>query len=207
VNRLVGVALLLAGCAGAPPPVSLADPTRAPTAKEYVDELKKWTRHGHLLADFDAALDVDATLRSPQFRAAYAEKYLDVYRVGPELQTKVRGDLMSDGADTYEFHVETATHDYDLNDLVGSKTVWRVTLVDDEKHEVLPSEIAVLRERKRLDQEFYPYTTLFSRGWRIRFPRVRGDGSPLVGSDTKSLTLRFAGPQGVVDLVWALARQ
>jgi hypothetical protein len=204
VKRLAGVALLLVGCAGAPPPVSLADPTRPLTAREYVDELKKWTRSGHLLSDFDAALDVDATFRSPEFRAAYAEKYLKVYRVGPERENKVRGDILSDGADSYEFHVETATHDYDLNDLVGSKSVWRVTLVDDQKHEVTPSEVSLVRERKRLDAEFYPYTTIFSRGWRVRFPRTRADGSPLVGSDTKSLTLRFAGPQGWVDLMWAL---
>jgi hypothetical protein len=206
VKCAAGVALLLVGCAGAPPPVSLADPTTPPTAKQYVDQLKKWTRHGHLLNDFDAALDVDATLRSPEFRAAYAEKYLKVYRVGPDRAAKVRGDILSDGADTYEFHVETATHDYDLNDLVGSKTVWRVTLVDDQQHEVLPTEISLVRERKRLDAEFYPYATLFSRGWRVRFPRTRIDGSPLVGNDTKSLTLRFAGPQGSVDLVWTLAK-
>ena len=53
-----------------------------------------------------------------------------------------------------------------------------------------------LKERRALDQEFYPYANIFSRGWTVRFPRTRADGSPLVGGDTKSLTLRFAGPQG-----------
>ena len=200
----LAAACLVAGCASAPIVVSLAEPSPPPTAKDYVNELKKWTRHAHLRNDFDQALDVDATLRSPEFREAYAAKYIEVFRIGTENQAHTRGDLLSDGADSYEFHIETATHDYDLNDLTSAKTVWRVTLLDDEGHEVKPSLVRGIKERRAVDQEFYPYTSIFSKGWRMRFPRARPDGTPLVGSDTKSLTLRFAGPVGVVDLVWML---
>jgi hypothetical protein len=195
---------MLVGCASAPLRVSLGDPKVQPIAKDYVKQLKRWTRRGQILSDFDQALQLDATLRSPEFRAAYAAKYLDMYKVTPDNQEKVRGELLSDGADTYEFHVESTTHDYLLNDLTGSKTVWRVTLVDDQANEVTPSEVSLVRERRRLEAEFYPYADIFSKGWRIRFPRARPDGTPLVGSDTKSLTLRMAGPQGSVDLVWHL---
>lgn len=208
MKRLALALLLAAGlpaCRHAPPVrVSLADPQPPPGARDYVTQLKRWSRHGQLFSDFDQALIVDATLRSPEFRAAYAAKYVDLYKVSPDAQAAVRGGLMTDGADSYEFHVETATHDYVLNDLSGTKTVWRVTLVDDQAHEVQPSEIVAIKERRQLDMEFYPYTDIFSRGWRIRFPRTRSDGTPLVGGDTKSLTLRFAGPQGSVDLVWLL---
>jgi hypothetical protein len=194
----------VAGCASAPIVVSLAEPSPPPTSKDYVNELKKWTRHAHLRNDFDQALDVDATLRSPEFREAYAAKYIEVYRIGPETQAHTRGEILSDGADSYEFHVETATHEYALNDLTSAKTIWRVTLIDDQGHEVQPAKVLGLKERRALDQEFYPYTNIFSRGWTLRFPRTRLDGSPLVGSDTRALTLRFAGPQGSVDLVWVL---
>lgn len=200
----LAAAWLVASCASAPIVVSLAEPSAPPTANDYVDELKRWTRHAHLRNDFDQALDVDATLRSPEFRAAYAAKYIELYRVGPENQARTRGELMSDGADSYEFHLETATHDYDLNDFTSAKTVWRITLLDDAGHEVKPSQVSAIKERLAVDEEFYPYATIFSRGWTVRFPRTRLDGSPLVGSDTKALTLRFAGPQGSVDLAWVL---
>jgi hypothetical protein len=203
-SALVVAALALAGCASAPVKVSLAEPSPPPTSKDYVDELKRWTRHAHLRNDFDQALDVDATLRSPEFREAFAAKYIEIYRIGSENQAHTRGEILSDGADSYEFHIETATHDYALNDLTSAKTVWRVTLVDDQGHEVQPSKVTGLKERRALDEEFYPYASIFSRGWTMRFPRTRLDGSPLVGSDTKALTLRFAGPQGSVDLVWVL---
>jgi hypothetical protein len=196
--------LVVAGCASAPVVVSLGEPSPVPTSKDYVDQLKKWTRHAHLRNDFDQALDVDATLRAPEFREAFAAKYIEIYRIGTENQAHTRGEIISDGADTYEFHIETATHDYALNDLTSAKTVWRLTLVDDQGHEVQPSKVTGLKERRALDEQFYPYASIFSRGWTVRFPRTRLDGSPMVGSDTKALSLRFAGPQGSVDLVWVL---
>jgi hypothetical protein len=193
-----------AGCASTPIVVSLGEPSPPPTAKDYVNELKKWTRHAHLRNDFDQALDIDATLRSPEFREAYAAKYIELYRIGEENKAHTRGEMLADGADSYEFHVETATHDYALNDLTSAKTIWRVTLIDDQGHEVTPARVVGLKERRALDQEFYPYGNIFSRGWTVRFPRARADGTPLVGSDTKSLTMRVAGPQGSIDLIWVL---
>ncbi len=197
-------ACLIVGCASAPIVVSLGDPPRPATYKDYVDQVKRWTRHGHLRSDFDETLDVDATLRSPEFRDAFAAKYIELYRIGPENQGHTHGELMSDGADSYEFHIETQTHDYALNDLTSAKTVWRLTLVDDQGHEVQPTRVVNVKERRTLDEQFYPYVSTFSRGWTVRFPRARQDGTPLVGGDTKALTLRFAGPQGSVDLVWVL---
>jgi hypothetical protein len=200
----LAAACLLIGCATTPIVVSLGEPTRPATANDYISILKRWSRHGNLRYDFDAALDVDATLRSPEFRDAYAAKYIQLYLIGEENRAHTRGEIMADGADSYEFHVETATHDYALNDLTSAKTVWRVTLVDDQGHEVQPTRVTGQKERRALDESFYPYVSTFSRGWTLRFPRTRADGTPLVGSDTKALTLRFAGPQGSVDLVWVL---
>jgi hypothetical protein len=206
VTRALGAvaALLVIGCGGSGQRVSLNEPGLAPNYKQYAASLKRWTRHGHVVADFDEAMQASATLRSPEFRAAYASRYIQDYQVVPDSRERVRGEIMSDGADSYEFHIETATHDYDINDLSSAKTVWRVTLINDGGHEVKPREIIPSREKRQFDFAFYPYATLFSRGWRLRFPRALADGTPLVAPDTKSLTMRIAGPVGVVDLVWRL---
>jgi len=73
----------------------MAQPCSAepPPASQYVDELKRYTRHGHVIADFDEALTVDATLHAPQFRAAYAEKWIDTYKLNAEDAAKKRADL------------------------------------------------------------------------------------------------------------------
>jgi hypothetical protein len=198
--------LAWAGCAGPPICVSLDPPARQLRADQYFDELKRWTRHGHLQDEFDAALDIDATFRAPQFRAAYAEKWIAVFRIGPVDAARTRDELMAEGADTWEFHAEIATHRYEVNDLTSQKSIWRVTLVDDQGHEVTPREVLLSKARREVEAEFYPYAGLFSRGWRIRFPRTLASGEPLVTPETKTLTLRIAGPQGSVDLLWVLKR-
>jgi hypothetical protein len=196
--------VLAAGCGSAPPRVSLEPPNRAPTADEYVDELKRWTRRGHLRDDFDEALDIEATLRSPEFRAAFAEKWIAVFKISPSEALRVRDQILADGADTYEFYMESATHRFELNEFSSTKSVWRLALVDDRGREVTTAQVMASKERRELDMAFYPYATTFSRGFRLRFPRSLPDGSPLVTTETRAITLRFAGPQGSLDLVWQL---
>jgi hypothetical protein len=198
------LALACAGCGAANRVVSLAEPTHMVTAADYVDLVKRWTRHAHLRQDFDIALDVDATLRSAEFRAGYAEKYVAVYHIGPPLADQKRAELRGQGADRYEFHIETQTHTYELNDLAQTKGYWRLSLINDHGQEVQPVEVQAVKDRPEVAVAFYPYAGLFSRGWRVSFPQVLADGAPLVGPNAASLTLRFAGPQGSVDLVWRL---
>jgi hypothetical protein len=194
--------MLVAGCGAKA--VSLREPGLSVIAAEYVDLVKRWTRHGHLREDFDIALDVHATLRAPEFRAAYAAKYIEVYRVAPQAAAQRREELLSEFADSYEFHIESQTHTYELNDFQPTKKIWRLSLLNDRNQEVLPIEVASLKDRPEVVTVFYPYASLFSRSWRIRFPRQLPDGTALIGEGSRSLTLRFAGPQGTVDLTWRL---
>jgi hypothetical protein len=197
------LALCLCACA-TPPKVSLEQPAKAPRAKDYVDALKKWTRHGQLQSDFDVALSVDATMLSPEFRSAFAERYIKLYRLSPVEAERKRAEIGSTGADEYVFHAETSTHSFDLNDLSSNKTVWRISLVDDKGREVVAREVRQDKKARDFQEAFYPYQNVFSKSWDIRLPRTLGDGTPLVGPDTKALTLRFAGPHGSVDLTWQL---
>jgi hypothetical protein len=197
----------IAGCASSPkgPPVSMAQPATQPEASKYVDLLKRWTRHGNLIQDFDTAMDIDATFHSPEFQEVYASEWARVYKLDPPEAARVRAQLLASVAENYELFAATATHKFELNDLASSKTVWRVTLRNDQGGEVLPSEVRLAREQPELLTAFYPYWTVFSRGWRIRFPAKLADKTtPLVGPDTKTITLRIAGPQGALDLVWQI---
>ena len=207
MKRALLVLLLAAGCATSPkgPPVSLAQPSPAPSAKQYIDLLKRWTRHGNLIEDFDEAMQIDATFHSAEFQEVYADEWARVYKLDPPEAARVRAQLLAAVADNFELFAATQTHKFELNDLASTKTVWRVTLRNDQGGEVLPSEIRVAREQPELLTAFYPYWTIFSRGWRIRFPSKLADKTtPLVGPDTKAITLRIAGPQGALDLVWQL---
>ncbi len=206
MRRALVALCLVAGCGGAPPRVSLEPVSQAPPASSYVDELKKWTRHGHIIADFDETLAVDATLHSPEFRAAYAEKFIAVYKMNEEDAAKQRAKLAAEVADVWELHAEIATHTYEVNEFntATNKSPWRVTLIDEKNRAVSTTDIKLDRGRREVISALYPYLTTFSRGWKLRFPRNLPDGTPLVTAETRELTMRIAGPQGSVDLTWTL---
>lgn len=197
------ILLQLAACAAPSPAVSLAVPAQQPPAKEYVDELKRFTRHGHVIYDFDDAMAIDATFHAPEFQEAYAAKWAEVYKLDRAEAERVRAQLMAQATTNWEFYAETSAHNYEINDLASYKTVWRVTLVSDTGKEVVAREIKPAKELRAMAFAFYPYATVFSKGWRIKFPNKVGE-EPLVTPDTKKLTLRLAGPQGSIDLVWKL---
>jgi hypothetical protein len=192
------------GVSGKATKVSLAPIDKAPPASEYVDQIKKWTRHGHIISDFDETLQVDATLHSPEFRAAYIERWIFVYRVGIEEAARLRTEWTTEVANLWEVHVESATHDYNINNFSLGRTPWRIVLVDDQNREVSPTEVQSSKLRREVEVDMYPYANLFTRGWRIRFPRNRPDGTPLVGPETKHVSLRISGPAGSTDLIWTL---
>jgi len=197
--------LLLAAAACHTPVVSMSVPATAPAAKEYPYEVLRWTRHGHVRFDFDEALTVNATLHSPEFRAAYTEKWVSQFSlVGAEAE-KIRSDFAAEVADCWEVHLESASHTHDEDNFKPERHLWHLALVTDQGRQVSASEIKLDKEKRDVATALYPHATVFSRGWRIRFPRRLADGLPLIEAGTRSLTLRIAGPHGSTDIVWRLS--
>jgi hypothetical protein len=206
MKRLLALVSLLSACGVGGPAtrVSLAPVADAPPASAYVDQIKKWTRHGHVFSDFDETLTVDATLHSPEFRAAYVERWISVYKIAPEDAARLRADWNKEIADMWELHVESSGHDFNVNNFTANKTPWRLVLTTDAGRDLTPSEVQSSKMRREVEVDLYPYATLFSRGWRVRFPRKLADGTPLLTADTRSLTFRISGPAGSTDLTWTL---
>lgn len=200
----LAVLVLLGGCAGRTQQLSLEPPAHAPSAGEYAHQLKRWTRYGQLEHELNSALQVGATFLAPEFRAAFAEKYIDLYRIPPTEAPRIRNELVSAGADRWEFYLEVAAHRFEMGNLNSERAGWRVSLLDDQQREITTKDIHLLAGRRAYREAFYPYVTDFSQGFSVRFPRNLPDGSPLVTPSTKVLTLRLAGPEGSVDLVWRL---
>ncbi len=195
--------LWLTACAG-PQHVSLAQPPSAPTSKQYLPMLERWTRRGDVRADFDETLIVAATFRSPEFREAFASHWIDVFRLLPSEAPTARDNITSDGAEFYEFHLETSTHRWELNDISSVRSTWRLALQADHQRAVVASSIEHSKARRELDVGFYPYANEFTRGWRVRFPKTLADGTPLIDGGTQLVTLRISGPAGSVDLDWLI---
>ena len=169
---------------------------------EYARIHRRWTRHRHLTKDFTTTLDVHATLLGDEFRAAYLAEVTALRRLTPVQHTALAQDLRSAGDRWVEVILEMVTSNWRWNDLTSPRSVWTLTLADDAGHVVAVAEVASVPEKSDTLEALFPPVTPFTRGWRVRFPRVLADGTILLGPNTRTLTLRFAGALGSTDLRW-----
>ena len=70
-------------------------------------------------------------------------------------------------------------------------------------NEMLVKRFAI-KKPNAIERTYFPYNTPFCLAFRIRFPRVTGDGRPTVSPSAKWFGLRFAGANGNTELIWKL---
>jgi hypothetical protein len=170
---------------------------------EYARIHRRWTRYKHLTnSDYTTTLDVHATLLGDEFRAAYLAEVTALRRFTPPQHAALAKDLRSAGDRWVEVVLEMVTSNWRWNDLTSPRSVWTLTLADDAGHVVAVAEVASLQEKPDTLQALFPPVTPFTRGWRVRFPRVLSDGTLLLGPTTRALTLRFAGALGSTEVRW-----
>jgi hypothetical protein len=198
--RIAVVALVaVVACAESNPAVRLDDawPAQAPS---YNDTTVAWTRATRLRGQYQEALDLHAVFKSPDWRAAHAERVADQRGLTGAAHDQFITQAKADMAGPYELELLVTTWDRRENDLDrGKKSVWRVVLVDDEGHEIEPLEI--VRDRRPIETlraEFLDVTD-FATAYVARFPRT----SELLGPSVHALRLRMSGERGAVELVWS----
>jgi hypothetical protein len=197
--RSIIVAIMMLGACSSAPPVRL-DETWPKTVPDYADTTTAWTRRTVLRGDFQETLDLRATFKSPDWRAAHADR--DALHRG--LTGAARDQLLSqaqaDMAGPYEFELLVTTWDRRENDLDrGTKSVWHVVLVDDDGHEIAPIEIVKDRRPVYTMRAEFPAFGDFATAYVARFPRT----TPVLGPSVHSLRLRMSSERGGVELVWA----
>lgn len=200
---LLAAALLLAACSPVNHPVSLSPPKTRPKSADYGDVLETWTRHGRVVRQLDTPLNVYATLFSPTYAAAYAARYVDLFKLPAPRRQALERELEQGWNERFELVFAAATHDIAWNDFHRKRSAWRIALVNDRGDEVEP--VSIEREKRSPTWEvLYPYVEGFYELYRVRFPRQTAAGQPLVTGGTRHLALRFAGALGHVDLIWRL---
>jgi hypothetical protein len=208
---LASVALKLAllaaltGCAE--PLVSLEGGPREYVPSDYSQVLKKWTRNQSVieLAELDNTLTVTATFESWDFRWAYVVRYAADYRLTVEQRRELLERTLRETADDHEFYVALYGTNWRWIDLSRPTSAWVVRLVDDQGNETAPSKIEPIVKPSALEEHYFPYTTVWRRAFRIRFPRSTGDGRPTIAGTARWFGLRFAGAEGNGELRWEMA--
>jgi hypothetical protein len=192
------------GCGTAqPPPVDFSTRARDYGPRDYPVVYERWTRHGKVLQDIDSALEVWATYKSRDYREAFVARYGDVYSLSAADRESLRHAQREAAVASYEFVVTAQSANFRWNDLEKKSSPWRVTMLDDSGHALVPEGVKVEKLPDLFEREFFPVKTPFTKTYTIRFPRAAGKDTDFTGERDGHIILRFAGPLGHADLEWS----
>jgi hypothetical protein len=197
--RIALLLCLLAACGAADPPVRLVEDWPAAPDEDYAEVTERWTRRANLRGGYQEALDLAVTFKSPEWRAARAEKDADARALQGEARAQRIAQARAEAAGPYEFQLMVVTWDRRESDLErGAKSVWRVRLLDEQGFEIEPLEIVKDKRPSFILREEFPAFGDFATAYVARFPRTK----PLLGPNVRQLHLRFSSTRGGVSLIW-----
>jgi hypothetical protein len=193
---------LLSGCTTTPP--TIGDPApqlndrRAEQA--YQEIFERYSDRAEIYDGFDTRLFAGGTFQAMAFREARvrrtaAFKFLPKPRV-EELLEKERAEE----AQFNEFHLGVHVNDYRFEDFANrQRSIWRIVMLT-PAGEAEPLSVERIG-RANLDMRAtYPYLGVFWVAYRVRFPKLQPDGTPILPETASHVTLRLASTLGHVEL-------
>jgi len=197
--KRVLLAVLLAACTPKPADVRLTEDWPAQPSTDYDMVTFNWTRTAVMRGQYQEVLDLAATFKSPEWRAAHAARDADHRGLTGEQRNQRLAQAQADMAGPYEVELMVTTWDRRENDLDrGKKSVWRVVLVDEAGHEIEPLEIVKDKRPTFTVRSEFPALGDFAQPYIARFPRT----TPVLGPSTKTVRLRISGERGGVEVAW-----
>jgi hypothetical protein len=206
--KLLVVSLLALCSACAETRVSMREGAREYVASDYPQVLNTWTRERRLITvgDMDDLLTVTATYESWDFRWAYVVRYAQDYRLTIEERKALFDRMLSETKDHHLFYIALYGSNYRFSDLTRANAAWIVRLIDDQGSETAPEAIELIAKPGSIEKRYFPYTNVWRRVFRVRFPRIEKDGkTPTIAKNAHYIGLRFAGAEGNQELHWDLA--
>ena len=196
---LLALVLAAAACGGAAPHVDLRGTWPQQVSDDYDDVTERWTRTARMRSQYQEALELAATFKSPEWRFAHAAKDAESRGLDGEAREQVFAQARAEDAGPYEFQLMVTTWDRRENDLDrGKKSVWRVRLLDEQSMEIEPLEILKDKRPGFVVRNQFPALGEFATPYIVRFPRTH----PLLGPGIKQLRLRLSSERGGVELSW-----
>ena len=194
---LLLAAVVLAACAG---------PGRS-AVKRYGAALDDSTRSDTIYSGIEARAYLYATYKTPGFRRAYIERYLEEYDLDEDYREALIASEDERSARTNEFFIALYTPEDEWNDLDRKDSVWKLYLEDSSGARLTPLSITKVDGRDPLIREFFPFFDLWSSAYTVEFPKYSAAGlEPFPGKEAESMRLIITGPLGRGELTWRLGR-
>jgi hypothetical protein len=189
---------ILAACTVSYPAVRLTEDWPA-SPRDYTRVVHDWTRKAQLHASYQEVCELAATLKSAEWRAAFAQQDADIRGLVGEGREQRIAQSRAEAAGPYELEIMLTTWDRRENDLDrGKKSVWRVVLIDESGQEIEPLEIVRDRRPAFVVRAEFPSLGEFATPYIARFPRTR----PIFGPGARQVRLRVSSTRGGLELDW-----
>ena len=190
--------LLAAGCAHAPAPVPLTA-TWPTSADDYDAVTTAWTRDASLRNGYQETARIDATFKSPTWRMANVERNAKLQGLGDADRAELLQRAHDDDDKFYEVEIVLTTWERRMNDLDrGAKSVWQISLFDDQGHRVVATKIDRDHRPKQAIAAEFPASNDFSQAYVAYFPKLIA----VLGPSTHQVRLRASSPLGALDVSW-----
>jgi hypothetical protein len=198
VATAAAAALALAACAKPYPTVRLTEDWPS-SIRGYDLVVHDWTRKAQLHANYQEVCELAATLKSSEWRAAFAARDADVRGLVGAAREQRLEQSRAEITGPYEVEVMLTTWDRRENDLDrGKKSVWRVVLIDEHGQEIEPIEIVRDRRPAFVVRAEFPSLGEFAIPYVARFPRT----TPIFGPSARQIRLRMSSTRGGIEVNW-----
>lgn len=184
---------------------SVDEPVRFSTdwpakSTDFEDISSRWTRRGVLRAPLaqqaNQLMEIYATYLSTDWRAAYVDQQAGLQKLSPARKDELVGEQQASAKSHHELELLITTYYPEHNELHRKRSIWRVTLVDDQGNEIAAEQVARdRRPREIIAAEFENFGD-FAEAYVARFPAV-----PELLSGRK-FSLRVASSLGMVEVDW-----
>ncbi|HVK89359.1 MAG TPA: hypothetical protein VM513_34790 [Kofleriaceae bacterium] len=165
----------------------------------YYEVVDQWTRKAVLRGAYQEVLELAATLKSPAWRLAYADRDAQHRGLAGEAREQRFAQAKADAAGPWELELMVTTWDRRENDLDrGQKSIWKVTLLDERGNEIAPLEIVKDKRPAFVVRAEYPALGDFAQAYVVRFPREAN----ILGPGVRQVRLRMSSARGGLTLQW-----
>ncbi|MDP2600115.1 MAG: hypothetical protein Q8P84_05195 [Deltaproteobacteria bacterium] len=164
--------------------------------KKYLGSLREWTRHKQWYSPktMQAEMLWHATYFSPDFRRMYTKeiikrKYMDPVEAAQFVAQQEREQAASDA-----FFIGLYTIKAYREFSMGEESFWEAVLIPESGEEIKAIGVEKI-DVKPLEKILFPYLGRWSKGYRVRFPKVDAG---------QTFTLVLRSVIGTTELKWNL---
>jgi len=194
--------LFLGNCTRVSQFVDSADPYHTHTYKRVCDQ---WSREARLHRGFEVPLIVSATLKSADFRRAYADEYAKAYQLTPEAKKQFVEDQKKAGRLGHEFVMAAFLPETKWDDFHKANSMWNLLLLNDDNERVAPVEVRKVKGKDPVMSHFFPYITPWKSVYVVRFPcHLPETSRPIIGDHTKEIRFIITSVLGTAEMLWNL---